>query len=82
MVEIKKLNENSEQGHNNETRNKKQKKYFLYVKIVIILLIGYPILSYLLNRFSLLEFLGFATGCLIGLLILFTVIEIRDRQKQ
>ena len=82
MVENRELKENSEKGlDSNDSRKKKREKFIPYLKAVGIILIGYFIINYLLDRLSLLEFFGFATGCIIGLLLLFVILELKDRQN-
>lgn len=82
MVENREMKENSKRGlDSNDSRKKKREKYIPYLKAVALILIGYFIINYLLDRLSLLEFFGFATGCVIGLLLLFVVLELKDRQN-
>lgn len=82
MVENRELKENSVKGlDSNDSRKKKREKYTPYLKAVGIILIGYLIINYLLDRLSLLEFFGFATGCILGLLLLFVILEMKDQQN-
>jgi small-conductance mechanosensitive channel len=76
-------NEHSKQTHDirNPTQEKKQ-KFWLYIKAACIIVVGYWFIYYLLGRFSLSGILGFATGIGIGLVILFTIMEIQGRYKK
>ena len=59
----------------------KREQYCLYAIILCTLLVGYSLILYVRGQFTLMKYLSYATGCLIGFLIIVAIIKIRYRSR-
>ena len=75
------MKENSGKAITSKEPVQKRQRYVQYVYAVCTVLAGYFVISYLMGRFSPMEYLCFVAGCFIMLLLVVAITEIRKRSK-
>ena len=75
------MKKNPDEVSTSKESAQKRQRYLNYIYAVCTVLVGYFVVFYLMGRFSPMEYLCFAAGCFIMLLLVIALTEMQERSK-